>query len=95
MPSDGRVLNITRGFRLRRNQAQKAVDNHACAWVEYGVSIRNLTLAESIASRNEAARLREPLAFAELPGLRFVHPGARSEAQIARAAVQFAAECHA
>ena len=40
-----------------------------------GVSIRDLTLAESIGRRNQQAQLREPLAFTlELFGLRFEPP---------------------
>jgi hypothetical protein len=74
MPQDPRVLNISRGFRLRLNQARKAVENCACVWVEYGVSVRDLTLAESIAARNEQAKHREPLPYAEIFGLRFDAP---------------------
>lgn len=74
MPADSRVFNITRGFRLRFNQARKAVENCACAWVEHGVSIRDLTLAESIAARAQQAKDREPLPYAELFSLRFEGP---------------------
>ena len=44
------------------------------AWVEFGVTIRDLTLAESIAARNQQAAEREPLAHAELPGITFKPP---------------------
>lgn len=44
------------------------------AWVEYGVSVRSLTLPESIAARNDQASRREPLPFAEIPGIKFVPP---------------------
>lgn len=71
MPQDPRVLNITRGFRLRFNQARKAVENCACAWVDVGISIRDLTLAESIAARSQQAKDREPLPYAEVHGLTF------------------------
>lgn len=71
MPKDTRVLNITRGFHLRFNQARKAVENCACEWVELGVSIRDLTLVESITARAVQAKNREPLPFAEIHGLRF------------------------
>lgn len=74
MAEDTRILNITRGFRLKRSQAYRAIENGACAWVEVGVSVRDLTLAESIAVRNEQARLREPLEWAEIPGLMFDGP---------------------
>ncbi len=74
MPKDPRVLNISRGFRLRFNQACKAVDQCACTWVEHGVSVRDLTLSESIAARAVQAKNREPLPYAEVPGLRFQVP---------------------
>jgi hypothetical protein len=74
MPKDLRVLNITRGFRLRSNQARKAVDNCACAWVEPGISVRDLTLSESIQARMQQAKDREPLPYAEVHGLRFDPP---------------------
>lgn len=69
MTSNSRVYNVTRRFTLKWKQAQKAVDNRACAWVEVGKTIRDLTLAESIALRIEDAKLSEPLAHAEIPGL--------------------------
>jgi hypothetical protein len=74
MQKDPRVLNITRGFRLRFNQACKAVENCACAWVDVGVSIRDLTLAESIAARARQAKDREPLPYSEIHGLKFEAP---------------------
>ena len=74
MTNNFRVLNVTRGYSLKRRQALKAIENCAATWVEVGVSIRDLTLAESIAARNEQARLREPLAYAEIHGLRFDPP---------------------
>lgn len=74
LASSVRIENLTNGCRLKRKHAERAVDNCAAAWVEYGVSIRNLTLAESIAARNIQARIREPLPYAEIHGLRFDPP---------------------
>jgi hypothetical protein len=74
MSQDPRILNVTRNFRLKRSQAERAVREGACVWVEYGVSVRSATIAESIAYRNEQARVREPLANAEIPGLVFEIP---------------------
>lgn len=71
MAQTPRVFNITRGFHLKRSQAERAIENCACVWIEYGVSVRDLTLAESIQVRNEQARVREPLAQAEIPGVTF------------------------
>lgn len=56
---------------MKRNQALKAVENCACAWVEFGVSVRDLTLAESITARNHQAHTFERLPFAEQPGIIF------------------------
>jgi|ERR1700733_1042796 len=71
MTKNHRVLNITRGFSLKRGAVERAIENCSVTWVEYGVSIRDLTLAESIAARNDQARRREPLPFAELPGVKY------------------------
>lgn len=71
MTKNFRVFNVTRGYSLKRSQALRAIAECAAEWVEENISIRNLTLAESIAARKEQARLREPLAVAELPGLKY------------------------
>lgn len=71
MTKNKRIFNISRGYSLKRGAAERAISECSAAWVEEGVSIRNLTLAESIAARNEQARVAEPLPFAEIPGLRF------------------------
>ena len=94
MPKTLSVFNVTSGKRLKFRQAERLVEeDRICAWVEKPRTIRTLNLAEQIAARNEAARMREPLEYAELPGLRFDHPGARHEAMMAGQAVRFAAEC--
>ena len=92
MAPDPRILNLTRNFRLKRKQAERAIENCACAWVEFGVSVRDLTLAESIAARNKQASEREPLANAEIPGITFQHSGSRTERMLAFQADRFAAE---
>lgn len=71
------------------------MDNCAAIWVEEGVSIRNMTVAESINARNGQARLREPLAYAEIHGLRFDPPASgvaatRAEGKLTWEAHQFA-----
>ena len=93
--SNNRVYNVTRRFSMKHKQAVKAVENCACAWVEFGVSVRDLTLAESIAARNEKSRRREPIPFAELPGVVYRvaqrnEAGLRLEKQLAAEANQFA-----
>ncbi len=95
MASCVRVENKTNGCWYKRRHAERAVENCSAAWIEYGVSIRNLTLAESIAARNEQSRLREPLPFAEIHGLTFDPPASgvaatRREGSLLWAAHQFA-----
>lgn len=78
---------------MKHKQAQKAVDTCACTWVEFGVSVRDLTLAEAIAARNEQARIREPLAFAELPGIKVMGiPALLEEQRLVFEANRFASE---
>lgn len=69
MTNNSRVLNISRGFTLKYKQALRAIENCAAAWVDPGQSIRDVSLAESIAMRNKQAANREPLPNIELPGL--------------------------
>jgi|GEM_PF-5964028 len=71
MTKNKRIFNVSRGYSLKRGAAEKAIHECSAVWVEEGVSIRNLTLAESIAARNEQAKHVEPLPWAEIPGLRF------------------------
>lgn len=66
MSNNTRVFNATRRFYMKHKQAARAVENCACAWVEFGMTVRDLTLAEAIAARNHQASLREPLCAAEL-----------------------------
>lgn len=93
MNGNFRVLNITRGFSIKYKHALKGIKECACTWVEYGVSVRDLTLAESIAARNEQARLAEPLPFAELPGLVFeLRKGERTSNSLVWKAALFVGE---
>lgn len=98
MSKTHRVCNLTRNVRLKFSQALKAVESCACAWVEEGISIRDLSLAEAITARNKQAQLRQALAFAELPGLRFQPPAyaqesTRREYVLAAEANKFVIEC--
>jgi len=95
MTNNSRVFNETRRFGMKHKQAVRAVERCSCAWVEFGVSVRDLTLAESIARRNHQAAVREPLAFAELPNCVY-RPAERNQAahrqgyDLVRQANQFA-----
>lgn len=95
MAKTRRVLNVTRCIRLKLKQAEAAVEVCSATWVEYGVSIRDLTLAEAIVMRNQQATRRERLAYAELPWLTYVPSvsaaeGHRQERVLARQADVFA-----
>lgn len=77
MASHARIYNLTRKFSFKRSQAIRAIESCACAWVEEGRTVRDLTIAEAIQARNVQVSLRERLAFAELPGLIFRLPAGR------------------
>lgn len=84
-----KVRNLSRGLHWKFRRAEKAVCECACAWVEYGVTVRDLTLQESIAARNVQAATREPLDYAEIPGIIF---SGKTDYSLIRAAHQFCAE---
>ena len=93
MSQSARVRNISQHLSIKRSQAYRRVEQCISAWVEIGVSIRDLTLPERIQARAEQAKLNEPMPFAELPGLIFQHgDGAqiRMERQLAAQANRFA-----
>ena len=71
MGTNATVKDLTRGYPIKRQQALKGIENCALTWVEPDVSVRRLTLAESIAARNEQAKKQEPLAYYEIPGIRY------------------------
>jgi hypothetical protein len=79
MNSNARVINVSRGYSMKYKQACHAVDQCSAIWLESGKSIRDLTLAESIAARNEQAKLREALPLSEIPGLRYQAPESKRD----------------
>lgn len=79
MPQDNRIFNVTRGFRLKPGQVERAFLNCAMKWEVEGVSVRDCTIAEAIQLRNDQAKVREPLAYAEIPGLSFKPPASGQE----------------
>ena len=96
MASNTRIYNETRHYYMNRKQAAKAVENCACAWIQFGVSVRDLTLAESIVARNHQAHDRVPLPMAEQPGIVYRPAekdvaGYRQEIRLMRDANEFAA----
>lgn len=104
MASVVRIANLSRpGYYMKMGKALRAIEACACVWVEEGVSVRDLTLAESIAARNrqaeDMARKREPLEFCELPWTRFELGDDRSavnrEMSLAFQAQQFFEEARA
>jgi hypothetical protein len=95
MASNQRIFNESRRWFIKRSQAIGRVEHCVSAWVEFGVSIRDLSLAESNAKRSEQATMREPLEWAECPGLIY-RADERNQAQtrqgyeLVKAANQFA-----
>lgn len=90
-----RIWHETYQCWWKLERAERAMYNCAATWLEDGVSIRNLTIAEAIKARNEQARMREPLAYAEIHGLRFDPPASgvaatRGEGKLMWEAHQFA-----
>ena len=73
MTKDTRVFNVTRGWWMRRKQAERAIENCAAVWVDgkEGSQIRDLKWFEAIAARNVQAKQCERLAAFELLGLKF------------------------
>ena len=74
MASNTRILNLSNGRHIKRGQALGRVAQCISEWVEPNVSIRDLTLRESIAKRSELATLTVALASAEIPGVVFEPP---------------------
>lgn len=66
-----RVFNVTTKCHLKLGQAKNWVADGSYVWVESLRSIRKLNLRERIAMRSEIARRQEPIAHAEIPGLRY------------------------
>ena len=88
MASSTRVLNLTTGNSMKRSQARKRVIEHCCCvYVDADgkdtraetYTVRNLTLSERVAARSEQARIHQPLAFAELPGIKVLGISALNE----------------
>lgn len=65
---------------MKPSSVARAFDNCAVGWVEQGVSVRKLSIAESLKARSEQARLREPLAYAEIFGLNVIPPAGSMQA---------------
>ena len=89
-----RILNITRGFRLKIGQVERGLANFAFAWVEIGVSVRDVQVDEARKMRMEQDRTCEPLSAAEIPGLSFEPPAtgltaSRNGYALVRAAHEF------
>lgn len=66
-----RIVNLSNGHRYKFNQTLRLIEQCAVEWVVYGVSVRKLEVAEMVKARSEQAKMREPLAYAEVHGLRY------------------------
>ena len=87
MTNNARVYNESRKFHMKHKQALKAIEACSAAWVEYGVSIRDLTIAEAIQARNTQAQHAEPAPNAELPGIIFQQPATATASAFERYAL--------
>jgi len=74
-----RVLHVQRGFRMSKSYAEQVMRDHCTiTWISRDeLTIRDTTDEERLALRAEQAQkasLSEPLAFAEIHGLKFEPP---------------------
>ena len=100
-----RILNQTNGYEYKLGRVERAIEECSVAWVEVGVSVRNLTLAESIVARSEQVKvsiklkvMKELLPSAEIrhvlyePSLRGMQ-ATRNESMLIREANYFVIKC--
>jgi hypothetical protein len=87
MTNNARVYNESRKFHMKHKQALKAIEACSAAWVEYGVSIRDLTIAEAVQARFKQAAESTPAPNAELPGLIFEQPASATASAFERYAL--------
>ena len=102
-----RILNQTNGYEYKLGRVERAIEECSVAWVEVGVSVRNLTYAEAIVARSEQVKvsvklalLREPLPSAEIPDVLYEPSfygtlATRNESRLIREANYFVMECAA
>lgn len=75
MTNNHLVLNVTRNYWIKRKHALKGVEQDCTlAWVVDRETVRDLTLSEQLQARSIQAKLREPLPYAEIHGLKFDPP---------------------
>ena len=74
MSQDTRILNISRQFRLKRNQAERAIAQCSCVWVEHGKTVRDCNLQEAIQLRALQEKEYVAIESSELPGITFKPP---------------------
>ena len=85
MASHSRILNISHGTTLKRNQALRAINEGALVWDIINVSVRDATRQETMTLRAKQAAERELLDASELPGITFKPPiGAQAAYAIER-----------
>lgn len=71
MSNNKRCFHAIRGFAMKFKDVERGIEQCALAWVVKGESFRDLTPQEAIIARNTQARFREPLGYAEIPGIHF------------------------
>ena len=93
MAQDTRILHSIRGFRLKRNQALRAIDEGALMWDVINVSVRDATREETLALRAKQAAERELLDASELPGITYQPPIGAQAAYVMERRRAFEADC--
>lgn len=63
MGANARVINLTTGARIKRSQARGRVENCISVWVSEGFTIRDLTLAQMVQKRSEAAKVQAGMGY--------------------------------
>lgn len=92
MSGNSRVRH-ERGFSIKFSQALKSIRNGWLAWTDdTRTMVRDCTPAEQWEIQSQLAKQREPMPWAEIPGLRFNHAGVAAEWPLIAEANRLAAE---
>lgn len=91
MAAHARILNLTTQSEVKPGQARRWVASGVFAWVETGVSIRKLTMAEMVQERSRLSGGTEPFPWAEERGVKVVDlQGIAAQRMLARVTTHYA-----
>jgi len=71
MTKNIRVFDETRNCEIRYRDALRLIRKCIYGWVVEGVSVRRLSLQEQMGAAAKQEKLKQPLAYAEIFGLRY------------------------